>query len=214
MSDIVLSVEVRERTGKGGARETRRQGQVPGVIYGGEKDEKPVAISLKHNEVMRALNTGNLLGSMIEIEHKGERQSVFTRDVQFHVVRDEPIHIDFQRVSAKSVIAVEVPVQFANEDSSPGLKRGGVLNIVRHAVEVECPAGQIPDHIVVDLTGYDIGDSIHISAVTLPENVTPTITDRDFTIATLQGSRAVIEEAAGDDGGAETAEDGEASSEE
>lgn len=188
MSDIVLSVEVRERTGTGGARETRRNGFVPGVLYGGDKG--PVSIALKNNEVIKAINSGKFLAQMITIEHKGEKQTVLTRDVQFHPVRDEPVHIDFQRVDETTVIAVEVVVHFHNEEKSPGLKRGGVLNVVRHAVEVNVPAGSIPDQIDVDLTGYDIGDSIHISAVTLPEGVTPAITDRDFTIATIQSSRA------------------------
>jgi len=188
MSDIVLSVEVRERTGTGGARETRRNGFVPGVLYGG--DQGPVAIALKDNEVVKAINSGKFLAQMITIDHKGEKQSVLTRDVQFHPVRDEPVHIDFQRVDESTVITVEVTVQFHNDEKSPGLKRGGVLNVVRHAIEVDVPAGSIPDQIDVDLSGYDIGDSVHISSVTLPEGVTPSITDRDFTIATIQRSRA------------------------
>ncbi|EAP90704.1 MAG: 50S ribosomal protein L25 [Oceanicaulis sp.] len=188
MSDIVLSVEVRERTGTGGARETRRNGFVPGVLYGGDKG--PVSIALKNNEVIKAINSGKFLAQMITIDHKGEKQSVLTRDVQFHPVRDEPVHIDFQRVDESTIITVEVTVHFHNDEKSPGLKRGGVLNVVRHAVEVNVPAGSIPDQIDVDLSGYDIGDSIHISAVTLPEGVTPAITDRDFTIATIQNSRA------------------------
>ena len=206
MSDIVLSVSVRERTGKGGARETRRNGEVPGVLYGGGKD--PVAIALKSNEVVRAINSGSFLDQMVEIDHKGDKQSVLTREVQFHPVRDEPMHIDFYRVDEDSVIAVEVPVSFINEDQSPGLNRGGVLNIVRHAVEVSCPAGQIPEAIEVDLSGLAVGDSVHISSVSLPENVTPTITDRDFTIATIEGSRALVEEEVeeAEDAGTEEAE--------
>jgi large subunit ribosomal protein L25 len=194
MSDIVLNVEVRERTGTGGARETRREGRVPGILYGGKLD--PVAISLKGNELLKAINSGKFLANMITIEHNGETQTVFARDVQFDPVMDFPVHVDFQRVDEDSTIAVEVGVQFINEDKSPGLKRGGVLNIVRHAIEVNTPAGSIPDSIEVDVSGLDIGDSVHISAVTLPEGVTPTITDRDFTIVTLQGSRAVIDDAA------------------
>jgi len=204
MSDIVLSVEVRERTGTGGARETRRNGFVPGVLYGGDKG--PVSIAMKNNEVQKAINSGQFLASMITIEHKGEQQTVLTRDVQFHPVRDEPVHIDFQRVDEDTVITVEVGVRFINDEKSPGLKRGGILNVVRHAVEVNTPAGKIPDEIVVDLEGYEIGDSVHISAVTLPEGVTPAITDRDFTIATLQGSRASREAEDGDAEGGEEAE--------
>ncbi|MGJ3231237.1 MAG: 50S ribosomal protein L25/general stress protein Ctc [Oceanicaulis sp.] len=197
MSDIVLSVEVRDRTGKGGARQARRDGFVPGVLYGG--DQGPVSIALKNNELIKAINSGNLLANMITIDHKGEKQTVFTRDVQFDPVKDLPLHVDFQRVSAKDVISVEVAVHFVGEEQSEGIKRGGVLNVVRHAIEVNCPAGQIPDAITVDISGLDIGDSVHISDVSLPENVEPTITDRDFTIATMQGSRALVEEEADDE---------------
>lgn len=191
MSDIVLNVEVRERTGKGGARQARRDGLVPGVLYGGKLD--PVAISLKHNELLKAINSGKFLANMIEIEHDGKKQSVFTRDIQFDPVMDFPVHVDFQRVDEDSSLNVEVSVNFMNEEKAPGIKRGGVLNVVRHTVEVICPAGSIPESIDVDISGMDIGDSVHISAITLPDGVTPAITDRDFTIATMQGSRAVIE---------------------
>ena len=203
MSDIVLSVEVRERVGTGGARETRRAGLVPGVLYGGEL--APVAISMKHNELIKAINSGSFLANMITIDHKGEKQTVCARDVQFDPVKDTPVHVDFQRVSEKDVITVEIAVQFINDDKAPGIKRGGVLNIVRHTIEVNCPAGSIPDTIEVDIASLDIGDSVHISSVNLPKDVTPAITDRDFTIATMQGSRAVVEAA---DEGAE-ADDGE-----
>ncbi|TRO96394.1 50S ribosomal protein L25/general stress protein Ctc [Glycocaulis profundi] len=192
MSDIVVSVEVRERTGKGGAREARRQGFVPGVLYGG--DRGPVAIALKQNELVKAINSGNLIANMIKIDHKGEQQSVLTRDIQFHPVTDMPEHIDFYRVDEDSVVEVAVPVHFINEEKSPGLKKGGALNVVRHEIEVSCPAGQIPNEIVVDLEGLDIGESVHISSVKLPDNVTPVIDDRDFTIATLQAPRAMVEE--------------------
>ena len=192
MSDILLPVEVRERTGKGGAREARRQGLVPAVLYGGDLD--PVAISLKHNELIKAINSGRFLSNMITIEHDGKKQTVFARDVQFDPVKDLPVHVDFQRVSAKDVITVEVSVNFIGEEDAEGIKRGGVLNVVRHAIEVNCPAGKIPDNIEIDVSGLDIGDSVHISDVALPDEVEPTITDRDFTIATMQGSRATVEE--------------------
>lgn len=191
MSDIVLSVEVRERTGKGGAREARRGGLVPGVLYGG--DRGPVAITLKNNELIKAINSGKFMSNMISISHKGELQTVLTRDVQFDPVRDFPLHVDFQRVDAASIISVEVPVRFINDEAAPGIKRGGVVNVVRHTIEVYCPAGQIPEAIEIDIAHMNIGDSLHISEITLPEGVKPTITDRDFTIATMQGSRAVIE---------------------
>lgn len=192
MSDIVVSVEVRDRTGTGGARAARRDGMVPGVLYGGPRGA--VSITVKRNELVKAISTGKFIAQMVDLEHKGERQPVIARDIQFHPVTDEPVHIDFYRVEENSIITLNVPVHFINDEAAPGIKRGGVLNIVRHDIEVRCKAGSIPSEIVVDLTGYDIGDSIHISSVTLPEGVKPVITNRDFTIATLQGSRAVIED--------------------
>ena len=217
MSDIVVSVDVRERTGTGGARAARREGRVPGVLYGGTR--APVAISVKANELRKAINTGKLIAQMVDLEHKGERQPVIARDIQFHPVTDEPVHIDFYRVEENSVITLNVPVHFINDEQSPGLKRGGVLNVVRHDVEVRCKAGNIPSEITVDLTGYEIGDSIHISAVTLPDGVKPVISDRDFTLATVQGSRAGVEEttsveAEGEDADAEETEVAEEGGEE
>jgi len=189
---VVLDVTVRENTGTGGARASRREGLVPGVIYGG--DDAPVAVSVKYNEVLKAINSGQFLSSMIELSHEGKTQKVLTKDVQFHPVTDMPVHLDFYRVTAKSIIEVEVSVNFVGEDVAPGLKAGGTLNVVRYAIEVKCPAGSIPDNITVDVSTMDIGDAIHISEVTLPEGVKPSITDRDFTIATVVASRATIEE--------------------
>ncbi len=189
---VVLDVTVRENTGTGGARASRREGLVPGVIYGG--DDAPVAVSVKYNEVLKAINSGQFLSSMIELSHEGKTQKVLTKDVQFHPVTDMPVHLDFYRVTAKSIIEVEVSVNFVGEDVAPGLKAGGTLNVVRYAIEVKCPAGSIPDNITVDVSTMDIGDAIHISEVTLPEGVKPSIADRDFTIATVVASRATIEE--------------------
>jgi large subunit ribosomal protein L25 len=187
MTNVVLAVEIRDGIGKGPARAVRRAGQVPGVIYGGGLD--PVAISLRDNEVRKALNTGKMLANMIEIDRDGKKQKVIAREVQFHPVTDRPVHVDLFRVKDDTMISVGVTVNFVNEEESPGLKRGGVLNVVRHYVEVDAPAGAIPDHFTVDLTGLEIGDSIHMSSIELPEGVRPTIQDRDFTIATLQGAR-------------------------
>ena len=189
---VVLDVTVRENTGTGGARAARRDGLVPGVIYGG--DEASVAVSVKYNEVLKAINSGQFLSNMIELSHEGKTQKVLTKDVQFHPVTDKPVHLDFYRVTAKSIIEVEVSVTFIGEDVAPGLKEGGTLNVVRYAIEVKCPAGSIPDAIEVDVSAMEIGDAIHISEVTLPEGVKPAITDRDFTIATIVASRAAIEE--------------------
>lgn len=192
MSDsVVLDVTVRDNTGTGAAREARRNNQVPGVIYGG--DEQPVAIAAKYNEVLKAINSGNFIGNMIELSHDGKTQKVLTKDIQFHPVSDMPVHLDFYRVTAKSIIEVEVTVNFIGEEESPGLKEGGTLNVVRYAVEVKCPAGSIPDSIDVDVSKAEIGDSLKISDVTLPKGVKPAITDRDFTIATVIASRAAVE---------------------
>jgi large subunit ribosomal protein L25 len=185
---VVLDVTVREDTGTGAAREARRNGLVPGVVYGG--DEPAVAVAVKMNEVLKALNSGDFLGSMIELSHEGKKQKVFTKDVQFHPVTDFPQHVDFYRVTNKTKIDVEVPVTFVGEDDSPGMKRGGVLNIVRYAIEVTAPAGDIPEGFTADVSGLDIGDALNISDIDLPNGIVPTITDRDFTIATVVASRA------------------------
>lgn len=200
-SNIVLNVDVREGTGKGAARAARREDLVPGIIYGGDQD--PVSINLRGNEIRKALLTGRFIAHMMELEHEGKRQKVIARDIQFHPVSDMPMHVDLFRVTDKTRIDVEVPVHFVNEEASPGLKRGGVLNVVRHAVELNCPAGSIPESIEADLTGLDIGDSIHISAIPLPKGAKSTISDRDFTVATLQGSRAVLTPETEEDEGAE-----------
>lgn len=184
---VVLDVTVRENTGTGNAREARRNGKIPGVIYGGE--EAPVSVAVKMNEVLKALNTGDFLGSMIELSHEGKNQKVFTKDVQFHPVTDFPVHVDFYRVTNKTLIDVEVTVNFVGEENSPGMKANGTLNVVRYSIEVKCPAGSIPDSIEADISNLDIGDAIHISDITLPKGVKPTIKDRDFTIATMIASR-------------------------
>lgn len=184
---VVLDVVVREETGTGNARAARRDGKIPGVIYGG--DETPVSVAVKMNEVLKALNTGGFLGSMIELSHEGKNQKVFTKDVQFHPVTDFPVHVDFFRVTNKTLIDVEVTVNFVGEEESPGMKANGTLNVVRYSIEVKCPAGSIPDSIEADISKLDIGDAIHISDITLPKGVKPTISDRDFTIATMIASR-------------------------
>jgi len=192
MSDIVLSVDVRENTGTGPARAARRDGFVPGILYGGKLGA--VAISVLSKDLRKAINTGRFLSNMVTLDHKGEKQSVIPKDVQFDPVSDVPLHVDLFRVDADTMIDVEVTVNFINEDEAPGLKRGGVLNVVRHTVELSCPAGSIPNEITIDLTGYEIGDSVHISSIELPEGVTSTISDRDFTIATVQGARVMVDD--------------------
>ena len=183
-----LTASVRNRVGKGAARASRREGKIPAVIYGNK--QAPLSIELSHKDVYLKLHAGGFLTTVATINVDGEKIRVIPRDYALHPVTDQPIHVDFLRVSAGSTLHVEIPVQFINEDKSPGLKRGGVLNIVRHEVEVTAPADAIPDHIVVDLSGLDINDSVHISAVTLPEGVKPVI-DRDFTVATIAAPAAL-----------------------
>jgi large subunit ribosomal protein L25 len=176
---LTLSAEVRDRAGKGASRAIRRQGRVPAVIYG--NNEAPQGIHLEERELMKALMTGHFMNSVVMIN--GTR--TLPKDVQFHPVTDRPLHVDFLRIGEHSTVTVEVPVRFENEEASPGLKRGGVLNIVRHELELICDAAEIPDEIVIDLKGFDVGDSIHLSHVTLPAGTKSAITDRDFTIATI-----------------------------
>lgn len=182
---ITFNVTVRARTGKGGAREARRLGFVPGVLYGG--GEAPVAINLKTNEVIKAINTGHFLSSTAMLIHEGKKQLVIPQAIQMHPVSDQPQHVDLFRVRNDQIITVEVPVQFVNEDKSPGLKKGGALNVVRYAVELNVRADSIPEALIADVDGLDIGENVKISSITLPEGAEPTITDRDFTIASIVG---------------------------
>ncbi|MEC9342922.1 MAG: 50S ribosomal protein L25/general stress protein Ctc [Pseudomonadota bacterium] len=207
----VLKAERREKVGKGAARELRRNGMVPAVIYGDKKDPLPIALSRK--EVTLQLHGGSFMTTLATIDVDGEHYQVLPKDYQADPIRDFLTHVDFLRIGKGSRVVVEIPVHFINEDDSPGLKRGGVLNIVRHEVEVECPATAIPDSFEIDIAGLDIGDSIHISHVKLPENVTPTITDRDFTIATIAGSSAMKSEEDEDGEEGETDADAEGESE-
>lgn len=202
MSDVLtLAAEPRARIGKGASRAARREGRVPAVIYGA--GEPPLSIHIEEKALVKQLQSGHFMTSVVELAVDGKAHRALPRDVQYHPVTDRPIHVDFLRVAADTMVAVEVPVRFVNEEASPGLKRGGVLNIVRHEVELRCPAGQIPEELVVDLTGFEVGDSIHISVVTLPAGVKPTI-ERDFTIATLVAPSGLkSEEAAAGDAGAE-----------
>jgi large subunit ribosomal protein L25 len=187
-SDIVLKVDVRERTGRGGSREVRRQGLVPGVLYGGDK--APVSISIDKKTVNAALKSGKFISHTVTLEHKGEQQLVFAQDIQFHPVTDEPTHLDLYRVEKGQIIRVAVPVHVTGQGVSPGIKRGGAMNIVRHEVWLYAPADAIPEHLEADVSNMEIGEALKISAIKLPEGVTPTIKDRDFTIITIAGRKA------------------------
>ena len=198
MTDItVLTANAREKVGKGSAREARRQGNIPAVIYGDKKS--PIPIVVEQKILVRHLSTGGFFNTLFDIDINGELNRVLPRDVQLHPVTDVPEHVDFLRVSATTKISVEVPVEFVGDDVSPGIKSGGVLNVVRYTVEVSCTPDLIPSSLLLDLSSAEIGDSLHISAVNLPQGVTPTISDRDFTIATIVAPNVVRDEATSDD---------------
>ena len=213
-----LEANQRIETTRGNNNILRKQGMVPGVLYGGDEKNELISVSKKHLKLL--LDQENFLSNVLKIKINGKEINVLPRDVSFDVVTDEPIHVDFLRMVAGRKIVLEIPVRFINNDQSPGLKRGGVLNIVRRKVELKCPTESIPEELVVDLEGLDIGSSIKISSINLPENVTPTITGRDFVIATVAAPTVVKEpekptEAEGEGGeSAEAAADGDAKPEE
>ncbi|WP_126174996.1 50S ribosomal protein L25/general stress protein Ctc [Tsuneonella rigui] len=190
MSDaLTLPAEARERAGKGASRVLRREGRVPAVIYGGKEEPTPIHVEAK--ELVRQLGTGHFMNSIVMVEVGGKSVRTLPKDVAFDPVTDRPIHVDFLRLAKDAKIHVAVPVLFINEEASPGLKKGGVLNVVRHELELVCDSDKIPDDIQIDVSGKDVGDSIHISEVTLPAGSESAITDRDFTIATLVAPSAL-----------------------
>jgi large subunit ribosomal protein L25 len=206
MSDqLTLSAETRERAGKGASRAMRREGRVPAVIYGDKKDPEP--IHLEERELVKLLHTGHFMNSLVSLELGGSKTNALPKDIQFHPVTDRPMHVDFLRIGKGAKVTLEIPVHFVNEDASPGLKRGGVLNIVRHELELTCPADDIPSEITVPLDGLEVGDSIHISQIELPEGVISAIDDRDFTIAGVVAPSALKRDDASAEG--EEGEDGE-----
>jgi large subunit ribosomal protein L25 len=208
---VQLKAATRAGAGKGAARAVRREGRVPGVIYGDKQE--PQLISLGYVEMRQQVHTGRFLSTLVDLDVDGTHVRAIPRDVQFDPVRDFIIHADFLRLGAGARITVEVMVEFRNAEMAPGIKRGGVLNIVRHEVELYCPADSIPEEIVVDLAGMEIGDSVHISDIKLPEGTTPTITDRDFTIATIAAPAGLKEELKEAEEAAEAAEAAEAGAE-
>ena len=180
--DIVLDVEVREQTGTGHAREARRSGRVPGILYGGKLG--PVAIDARAQVFKKALHSGRFLGRVVTLKYGSETQPVIAKDVQLHPVTDEPLHFDLYRVDLHQRIRIAVPVRFRNHDDSPGIKRGGTLNVNLHEVEVTAPAGAIPEEFVFDLTGLEIGDAMRASALVLPADVELAV-DPEMTIASI-----------------------------
>ena len=197
---LTLPAETR-RAGKGASRALRRDGRVPAVVYGG-KDEV-LSIHVEEKELRRQLGTGHFFNSVVDVEIDGKKVRTLPKDVAFHPVSDRPLHVDFLRLAADAKVHVNVPVHFVNQEASPGLKRGGVLNVVRHELDLVCDPTSIPEDINIDVTGLEVGDSIHISHVNLPAGAASAITDRDFTIATIVAPSALKSEA----GDAEKAEE-------
>jgi large subunit ribosomal protein L25 len=218
---LTLPAEARDRAGKGASRALRREGRVPAVIYGDKKDA--LAVHVEEKLLSKMLSTGHFMNSVVMIDFQGKPHRTLPKAVDFHPVTSRPIHVDFLRIGEHSQVHVNVPVRFDNEEASPGLKRGGVLNVVQHELELICDASHIPEEIHVPLDGLEIGDSIHISEVKLPEGAKPAITDRDFTVATIvapsamkaeeeEAAAAAEEEVEATEGGAEEGEtDGEGS---
>jgi len=192
MAEIILDVEVRERTGTGGAREVRNAGKVPGILYGGNK--APVAIAVKMNEFKKALYTGKLAGHLVTLKHGEETQKVIAKAIDFHPVTDVPLHFDLYRVDEHQKIRISVPVHFKNQELSPGLKKGGALNVSIHELAIMVPADHIPEDIIVDLSGYEIGQSIHVYDLVLPADVVAVPAKGDV-VASISSTGAVTEEA-------------------
>lgn len=207
---ITITAEPRERVGKGASRASRRAGYVPAVIYGDNKD--PEAIQIKMNEVVRLLNRGGFLSHTYEISAGKKKATVLPRDLQLHPVTDVPMHIDFLRLGKGATVVMSVPVKVTGEEESAGLKRGGVINHTRHDIELNVPADAIPEYIEASVADLDLGDAVKISDVTLPKGVTPTITDRDFTICAIVAPSGLKSAGAADDdaeeGEEEAAEEG------
>ncbi len=193
---LELAAEPRDKTGSPAARTIRKNGGVPAVVYGGRGG--PEKVTLNYKEVWKQVETGHFLSTVYLLNINGKKTRVLPKDVQFDPVRDFLEHVDFLRLAKDAVVEVGVPVHVINEDASPGLKRGGALNLTRHEIELSCPADAIPEYIEVDVTGMDIGDSLHISQIALPEKVTPTITDRDFTVLSIAGAAAAEPEEEGE----------------
>ena len=208
---LMLPAETRDRAGKGASRALRRDGRVPAVIYGEKKE--PLSIHVEEKLLHKMLRTGHFMNSVVMIEVEGKPNRTLPKAVDFHPVSSRPIHVDFLRIGEHTKVTVAIPVRFDNEPASPGLKRGGVLNVVQHEIELVCDAAHIPDELHIDLTGLEIGDSIHISEVKLPEGVKPAIEDRDFTVATIVAPSAMkseeTEEAEAAEGEVPEGEEGE-----
>ena len=209
MSDVLtLSAETRERAGKGASRAMRREGRVPAVVYGNKQEA--LAIHLEEKALIKALSNGHFMNTVVMIDGVGKNVRTLPKDVQFHPVTDRPIHVDFLRIGEHTTVHVNVPVVFVDEEKAPGIKRGGVLNIVRHELALICDAAEIPNQIEISLEGLEVGASIHISSVTLPKGSKSEIEDRDFTIATIVAPSALKSSEGEGEGEAAAAEEPEA----
>jgi large subunit ribosomal protein L25 len=196
---LALKADARPKAGKGASRAARRAGQVPCVIYGAK--QAPDAIAVSENDVRKLIKTGHFTTAIIEIDVAGKKQQALMRDIQLHPVSERPVHIDFLRVDANTKVYVKVPVHFKDQVDSPGIKRGGVLNIVHHEIELECPAGNIPDEVMISLAGLDVGATIHLADVLLPAGIKPHVREKDFTVATIIAPSSLVSS----DAAAETA---------
>jgi large subunit ribosomal protein L25 len=196
---LALKADARPKAGKGASRAARRAGQVPCVIYGAK--QAPDAIAVSENDVRKLIKTGHFTTAIIEIDVAGKKQQALMRDIQLHPVSERPVHIDFLRVDANTKVYVKVPVHFKDQLDSPGIKRGGVLNIVHHEIELECPAGNIPDEVMISLAGLDVGATIHLADVLLPAGIKPHVREKDFTVATIIAPSSLVSS----DAAAETA---------
>ena len=190
---LTLPAEARERAGKGASRALRREGRVPAVIYGEKKE--PLSVHVEEKLLTKMMSNGHFMNSVVMVEVGGKPNRTLPQDVQFHPVTSRPIHVDFVRIGEHAQVHVNVPVRFVDDEQAPGLKRGGVLNVVRHELELVCDAAKIPGEITISLAGLDIGDAVHISSVTLPEGSKSAIEDRDFTVATVVAPSAMKAEA-------------------
>ncbi|PHZ86246.1 50S ribosomal protein L25/general stress protein Ctc [Paremcibacter congregatus] len=204
MASPVIKAELREKAGKGSSRALRREDKIPAVIYGDKKG--PVTVTISRIDLVKQLNTGGFLNTSYEIQIGKDKETVLPRDVQFHPVTDWPMHVDFFRLAKGSSLNIMIPIHFVGEEVSPGIKAGGILNVVRHEVEFSCPANAIPEAIEIDISEVEMNESIHISTVTLPKGVTPVIDDRDFTIATISAPSGLKSADSGDEDEGETAE--------
>ena len=204
----VLTVQGRDRAGKGAARATHRQGLVPGVIYGDNKES--VLIAMTPRDLAVEMHKPGFATKIFDIKVGNDTQRAMAQDVQMHPIRDTPLHVDFRRIGKNTIVTVEVPVHFSNEEASPGIKQGGVLNTVRHEIEVRARTDDLPEQFDIDLTGMEIGDSVHISSVTMPKGVKPTITDSDFTICTIAAPTVAIVSEETEDSEEEDAAEGDA----